>query len=85
MYYAKGPVKQGPADVVFVPVDMKYLIFLEDGNSKLLFNLLNQRQIVLGSQKPEEVFAHFFSYEMIKDQKPELGQFESIRVSTSTE
>jgi len=83
MYYTKRPIKNGPADVVLVPFDVKYLIFMEDGNSKLLRNLINHRQIVFGTDKPEEVFAHFFSYKNLEEKKPSLGNFQSIRVSVN--
>jgi len=86
MYYTKGPVKNGPATVVLVPIDLKYIIYLEDGNSKLLFNMISLRQIVFGADKPEEVRAHFFSYERLKQTIfPAQTNFESIRVDAAIE
>jgi|GEM_PF-2709440 len=81
MYYAKSAKGNKEATIVVVPLDVKYIIYLENAINKLIFNLIDHRQIIFTQQKPQNFTAHFFNYEELeKVEFPVNANFESMRM-----
>lgn len=65
-YYTKEKNKRG-ATIVLMPIDVKQMIYLEEGLTKLLFNMLHQRDKILRREREVTVTWHTFNFEELRN------------------
>ncbi|WP_419802691.1 hypothetical protein [Mucilaginibacter sp.] len=80
LYYTKGPKGDNVATVVCVPINIKHILYLENSLNLLMANMMDQRDIVFGKEKPDTFQCSIFDYDdLIKNKFDSNSNFKSIR------